>query len=123
MNIALWIVAGLLAVAMLMAGLVKLARPREELLDRMAFLENYTDGPIKVIGALEVLAAIGLILPGVTGIAPVLVPLAAIGLALIQVGAVVVHARRSETQQLVMNLVFMAMAAFVAWGRLGEYSL
>jgi hypothetical protein len=46
----------------------------------MTFMEDFTDGPIKAIGALEGLAAVGLILPGITGIAPVLVPLAAIGL-------------------------------------------
>lgn len=50
-------------------------------------------------------------------------PLAAIGIALIQAGAVVVHARRSETKQLIMNLVFIAMAAFIAWGRMGDYPL
>jgi hypothetical protein len=63
---------------MLMAGFMKLANPREELINKMTFMEDFTDGPIKAIGALEVLAAVGLILPGITGIAPVLVPLAAI---------------------------------------------
>ena len=123
MDIALWIVQGLLAAFMLMAGVAKLTKPREELLDRMAFVEDFTDGPIKTIGALEAFAAIGLILPGVTGIAPVLVPFAAIGIALIQAGAVVVHVRRSETQQLVMNVVFIAVAVFIAWGRLADYPL
>jgi uncharacterized membrane protein YphA (DoxX/SURF4 family) len=123
MDIALWIVQGVLAAFMLMAGIMKLAKPREELVDKMAFAEDFSDGPIKAIGALEVLAAIGLILPGITGIAPVLVPLAAVGIALIQAGAVIVHARRSETKQLIMNLVFIAMAVFIAWGRLGDYAL
>ncbi len=123
MDIALWIVQGLLAAFMLMAGVAKLTKPREELLDRMAFVEDFTDGPIKTIGALEALAAIGLILPGVTGIAPVLVPFAAIGIALIQTGAVIVHTRRSEAQQLVMNFVFIAAAVFIAWGRLTDYPL
>ena len=108
---------------MLMVGLVKLTKPREELVDKMAFMEDFTDGPIKAIGALEVLAAVGLILPGITGIAPVLVPLAAIGITLIQTGAVIVHARRSETKQLIMNLVIIAMAVFIAWGRIGDYAL
>jgi hypothetical protein len=89
----------------------------------MAFMEDFTDGPIKAIGALEVLAAVGLILPGITGIAPVLVPLAGIGIALIQTGAVIVHSRRSETKRLIMNLVFIAMAVFIAWGRMGDYPL
>jgi uncharacterized membrane protein YphA (DoxX/SURF4 family) len=59
----------------------------------MAFMEDFTDGPIKAIGALEVLAAVGSILPGITVIAPGLVPLAAIGIALIQiVGSSFTHA-------------------------------
>jgi hypothetical protein len=89
----------------------------------MAFIEDFTDGPIKAIGALEVLAAVGLILPGITGIAPGLVPLAATGIALVQTGAVIVHARRSETKPLIMNLVIIAMAVFIAWGRIGDYPL
>ena len=123
MSVVLWVVQGLLAGLMLMVGIAKLTQPREKMLERMAFVEDFTDGPIRTIGALEVLAAIGLILPGITGIAPILVPLAAVGIALIQVGAVVVHVRRSETQQLGMNLALVAMAAFIAWGRFGDYPL
>ena len=123
MNVALWIVQGLLAVLLLMAGVGKLTQPREKILARMAWVEDFTDGPLKTIGALEVLAALGLILPGVTGIAPVLVPLAATGTILIQIGAVVVHTRRSEIPNIAANLVLIAMAAFVAWGRLGDYTL
>jgi hypothetical protein len=89
----------------------------------MSFMEDFTDGPIKAVGVLEVLAAVGLILPGITGIAPGLVPLAAIGIALIQTGAVIVHSRRSEAKQLIMNLVIIAMAVFIAWGRMGDYPL
>ena len=121
MDIALWVVQALLAAFMLFAGVLKIAKPREELLERMTFMEDFSDGPIKIIGVLEVLAAIGLILPGITGIAPILVPLAAIGVVLIQAGAVIVHLRRSEP--IVMNVVFIAMAAFVAWGRFGDYPL
>jgi hypothetical protein len=69
------------------------------------------------IGALEVLGAVGLILPAVLDIAPVLVPLAAVGLALIMVGAAVTRLRRHETKLLVADLVHLALAVFVAWGR------
>ncbi|MCB0922437.1 MAG: DoxX family protein, partial [Actinobacteria bacterium] len=55
-------------------------------------------------------------------IAPILVPLAAVGLALTQAGAVVVHARRGETANIVVNIVLLAMALFVAWGRFGPYA-
>ena len=123
MNVALWMVQGLLAVLLLMAGVAKLTQPREKMLARAAWVEDFTDGPLKTIGGLEVLAAIGLILPGVTGIAPVLVPIAASGIILLLIGAVVVHTRRSEISNIAANLVIIAMAAFVAWERLGDYAL
>lgn len=123
MNVALWVAQGVLAAAFLLAGAMKLTRPREKLLENMAWVEDFTEGPLKTIGALEILAGVGLIVPGLTGIAPVLVPLAAVGIILIQAGAAVVHARRSETKQIVENLVFIAVAAFIAWGRFGDYPL
>jgi hypothetical protein len=122
MNIALWIVAGLLAVAFLGAGVTKLTQPKAKLADRMAWVEDFSPGTVKLIGGLEILAAIGLILPALTGIAPILVPLAATGLAVIMALAVITHVRRHEPQVIVFNLVLLALAAFVAWGRFGPYS-
>lgn len=123
MNAALWIVQGLVAVAMLAAGGMKLARPREELAERTPYVEDFTDGQIRAIGVLEVLAAVGLVLPGVTGIAPILVPMAASGVVLLMIGAIVVHVRRREYQAIAPNIVILALAAFVAWGRFGDYPL
>lgn len=71
---------------------------------------------------LEVPAGIGLILPALLDIAPIVVPLAATGLVLMMIGAIVVHVRRKEMQMLVPNLVLLLMAAFVAWGRFGPYA-
>ena len=122
MNIALWIAAGLLAVAFLAAGVAKLVQPREKLATNMGWVEDFSDGPVQLIGLLEVLRAIGLILPAITKIAPILVPLAATGLALIMVGAIVVHARRGEKQAIPINIVLLALAVFVAWGRFGAYA-
>lgn len=76
---------------------------------------------MKLIGGLEFLAALGLILPAVTGIATVLTPLAATGLALIMIGAIVVHLRRNEVQGAVLNVVLLILSALVAWGRFGPY--
>ena len=70
---------------------------------------------VKAIGTLEILGALGLILPAVTGILPVLVPLAALGLAVTMIGAVIVHLRRREP--FIPPLVLLALAAFVAIGR------
>lgn len=123
MNIALWIIAGLLAVAFLANGAMKLIQPKEKLVaSGMGALEDFSAGAVKAIGALEVLAAVGLILPAVLDIAPVLVPLAAVGVVLLMVGAIITHLRRHETQGLVLPLVLLALAVFVAWGRFGPQS-
>jgi hypothetical protein len=123
MNVVLWIVAGVLAVAFLASGLMKLAQPKKKIVDSgMGWAEDFSDGAVKGIGALEVLGALGLILPAVFDIATVLVPIAATGLALIMLGAAVTHARRKENQMIVINVVLLVLAAFVAWGRFGEWS-
>ena len=123
MNVALWIIAGLLAVAFLAAGAMKVVRTKEQLAEAgMAWVEDFSPGTVKLIGALEILAAIGLILPAVLDIAPVLVPLAALGLVLVMIGAIVTHARRRENPMVVVNLVLLVLAAVVVWGRFGSYS-
>ena len=118
MNTALWIVQGLLAAMFAMAGLMKVMKPKEELRAQMGFVEDFSEGQVKGIGMLEVLAAIGLIVPGLTGILPVLTPLAAVGLVLTMIGAALTHMRRGgESQMIMVNLVLLALAAFVAYGR------
>ncbi|ALG83653.1 DoxX family protein [Gordonia phthalatica] len=124
MNIALWIVAGVLAALFLMVGAAKAVKSKEQFLadPRMAWAENYPAGLITFIGVAEVLGAAGLILPGAFGIATPLVGIATIALAITMVGAIVVHVRRSEWQSVVMNAVLLALLVFVAVGRLGAYS-
>lgn len=123
MNVVLWIIAILLAGAFLAAGLMKLLQPKSKLISSgLGWAEDYSDGTIKLIGALELLAAIGLVLPAIVDIAPILVPLAATGLAIIMVGAIVVHARRKENPQILANVALLVLAAVVAWGRFGPYS-
>ena len=123
MNVVLWIIAVILAVAFLASGAMKLVKSKEQLVEAdQGWAGDFSPGLIKTIGALEVLAAIGLILPALLDIAPVLVPLAALGLVMVMAGAVVTHARRQETQMIVVNLVLLVLAAVVAWGRFGPYS-
>ena len=124
MNIVLWVVAGVLALVFLAAGAMKLTQSKEKLAanPNMAWTEQFSPGMIKLIGLLEVLAAIGLILPVVLGIAPVFVPLAAVGLVLLMIGAAITLARRKENQAVAMNVVLLILAAVVAWGRFGPYS-
>jgi uncharacterized membrane protein YphA (DoxX/SURF4 family) len=122
MSVALWIIAGLLAVAFLASGAVKLIQPREKLASSYGWVEDFSAGAVKAIGTLEVLAAVGLILPAALGIAPVLVPLAAIGLVVLMAGAIITHLRRHEAQPIVVNLALIALAVLVAWGRFGPRS-
>lgn len=120
MNIALWIVAGLLAAAFLAAGLMKMTSPKAKLEPNMPWVGDFTDGQVKLIGLTEVLAAVGLILPAALDIVPILVPLAAVGLVITMVLAAVVHMRRNDpAQALVVNAVLGALALFVAIGRFG----
>src|SRR5271169_5038022 len=101
MNSALWIVAIVLAASFTGSGLMKLAVPKDKLVKAgQGWAQDFSPNTIRLIGLVEVLGAAGLILPAVTHIAPILVPLAAIGLALVMVGAAVVHARRNEAMNI-----------------------
>jgi uncharacterized membrane protein YphA (DoxX/SURF4 family) len=123
MNLALWIVAIVLAAGFAASGLMKLLVPKEKLVNvGQGWAQDFSATSIRLIGVAEVLGAAGLILPAVTHIAPILVPLAAIGLVLVMLGAAVVHARRKETMNIAVNVVLLALAVFVAWGRLGPYA-
>jgi hypothetical protein len=122
MNVALWIVAGLLAAASLGSGATKLIQPKEKLASRYGWVEEFSAGHVKAIGTLEVLAAVGLILPAALDIAPVLVPLAAVGLLLLFGGAVITHLRRHEAQVIASPMAQLALAVLVVWGRFGPYS-
>jgi uncharacterized membrane protein YphA (DoxX/SURF4 family) len=124
MNVALWILAGLLAAAFAAAGAMKLAQPKAKLAaSGMAWTEDYSDGAVKGIGALEVAGALGLILPAALGVATVLTPLAAVGLALVMAGAVLVHLRRKESSAVGAPLVLGVLALVLAVLRFGPYSL
>ncbi len=124
MNVVLWILAGLLAAAFLFAGLGKVTQPKEKLATQgnMAWTEDFSQGPIKLIGVLEILAAIALVVPPLVDVATWLTPLAALGLVALMVGAAVTHLRRGETQNVVVNVVILVLAAIVAWGRFGPYA-
>ncbi len=123
MNVALWIVQGILAAVFLLAGTMKLTQSHSKLAEQMGWPGDFSPSTVKLIGGLELLGAVGLILPALTSIAPILTPIAAVGLAVIQALAVVVHLRRKETQNLIGNFIFIAGLVFVAWGRFGVYSL
>jgi hypothetical protein len=122
MNIALWVAQILLALAFGTAGVMKTTQPRDTLEGKLPWVKDFSTDTVRFIGSVELLAAIGLILPALTGIATFLTPLAATGLAILQALAVVTHIRRREPGAVAFNLVLMALALFVAWGRFGPYA-
>ncbi|MCG5434593.1 DoxX family protein [Micromonospora foliorum] len=121
MNLALWIAAGLLAAVALTGGITKTFVPKQKLAGTNGggWTGDACVGFVKTLGVLELLAAVGLILPGVLDIAPVLVAVTAICWILLMVGAASTHLRYGEAKFVGLNLVYLALAAFVAWGRLG----
>ncbi|MFZ0159896.1 MAG: DoxX family protein [Kineosporiaceae bacterium] len=124
MNVVVWIVTVLLTLAFLGAGSMKITGKREQLLERMPWVADFTQTQVKGIGTVEVLGALGLVLPAITGIAPVLVPLAATGLTITMVIAAVVHLRRGDgAAAAIPSIVLGLLSAFVAWARFGPYPL
>ena len=117
MNIVLWICAGLLAAMFLMAGVMKVAMPKEKLLPTMKWAETWSVPQLRALGTFEVLGAIGLILPRALSITPVLTPLAAVGCAIVMAGAVVTHIRMKDYKGTGMPLVLLVLAIVVAAGR------
>ena len=117
MNIALWIIQILLALVYVAAGVLKttsVAKVREQ----MPWAKKHSDNFVRFVGASELLGAIGLILPMLTGILPWLTPVAAIGLVLVQILAIFSeHLPGKEYKTIPMNAVLALLAAFVAYGR------
>jgi uncharacterized membrane protein YphA (DoxX/SURF4 family) len=117
MNTAIWIAQILLVLVFAGSGLSKLLQPYEKVAAQMAYVNDFTPGSIRAIGSLEFLGAIGTLLPAWTGILPWLTPLAAFGLAVNMGGAISTHLRRKEYMMIVVNLVLLALAGFVVYGR------
>jgi uncharacterized membrane protein YphA (DoxX/SURF4 family) len=110
-----WIAQILLALAFLLAGGMKVFTPKEKLMARMA--EGFSLSFFRVLGVVEILGAIGIILPALTGILPWLTPLAALGFVLTMIGAVIVHLRQREYGPMLVNLLLLTLAVFVIYGR------
>jgi uncharacterized membrane protein YphA (DoxX/SURF4 family) len=118
MKTALWVAQILLALVFAGSGISKLVQPYEKLAAQMGYVNDYTPGAIRAIGTLEVLGALGVILPALTGILPWLSPLAAGCLAVNMGGATSTHLRRKEVPMMIFNLVLIVLAMFVVYGRL-----
>ena len=124
MNTMLWILTGVLAAAMLAAGLMKLLRPRRALVESgMGWAEDFSDSQVNAIATLEVAGALGLVLPALLDVAGFLVPLAALGIAALMIGAMVIHVRRQEYAMMAGPAAFAAVGLLVAASRWGSYPL
>ena len=119
LDIALWICQALLALIIGPAGVMKLVFPREELAKKrqQEYAAEIPPTRLKLIGLAEVAGALGVVLPWLTGIMPILTPIAAVGLAIIMAGAVATRLRRKEPA--IVPIVLVVMALFVAVGRFG----
>jgi uncharacterized membrane protein YphA (DoxX/SURF4 family) len=117
MSIVLWILQFVLAITFVLTGLVKVLQPYEVLADRMAWVQDYSPGLVRGIGALEILGGIGLVLPALLGVLPILTPLAAAGLAVIMALAVLHHLRSHERGQVLFTAALLILLVIVAWGR------
>lgn len=116
MQIAYWVVAGLLALIYLGTGGMKLFRTPAKLAESgLAWAADFPTWAVRSIGLLEVLGAAGLVLPALTAIASVLSPVAAVGLGVIQIGAVITHIVRGEAKVIPVNLLLLAGAVAAAW--------
>ncbi|MGI5380540.1 DoxX family protein [Streptomyces sp. CA-251387] len=114
MSIVYWIVAGLLALCYCYAGTLKVIRSRDQLRPMMTWVDRVPLPALRALGTLEILGAIGLVLPPLTGIAPSLAPAAAIGFVLLQIGAIAMHLT-GEDRRIALNLGLTATAAVTVW--------
>jgi uncharacterized membrane protein YphA (DoxX/SURF4 family) len=117
MNIALWILQALLALLFLAAGIPKMTMPIPQLAKRVAWAGQIAPWLVRFIGVSEVLGAIGLILPTLTGIAPWLTIAAAIGIVLAMLSASVFHVYRAELARLAPPVALLLLALVIAYGR------
>ncbi len=119
MGTALWVVQGVLAIAFVIAGGMKALKSHDALKadPHMGWSNDFSAGFIQFLGLAEIAGGIGMVVPGLTGIAPVLTPVAGACLAIIMLGAAATHVRRSEIGMVFPTLMLGAMAAFVAYGR------
>ncbi|MCB0278911.1 MAG: DoxX family protein [Calditrichaeota bacterium] len=121
MKKVVWALQIILALLFLAFGSGKLMNDKAAMIESGgAWAEDFTETELKIIGGLEILGAIGLIVPAATGIMAILTPLAACGLALTMIGAAATHINRGEMEWLPVNIVIFLLAAFVAWKKFTE---
>jgi DoxX-like family len=122
MNGVLWIASGVLAAVFFGVGIMKL-QPKEKLVaSGLHALEAFSPIAIKGLAVAEILGALGLVLPALFDVATILVPVSAVCLAIVLVGATVAHVRLKDYRGAIVPVVLALLAVFVAWGRFGPYA-
>jgi len=117
LNISLWVAQVLIALMFLMTGTMKTTQPIEELSKSMSWVNDFSSGMVRFIGASELLGGIGLLLPSLLRIRPFLTPLAALGLFMVMVFAFIYHVNKGEYELLPINSILGTIALFIVWGR------
>jgi len=117
MNIGLWAAQGVLGAVFLLSSSMKLMMPVEQLQAQMGWVGGTLGPLVRFIGAVELVGALGVILPAATRIKPWLTPLAALGFFVLMILASLTHVARGELGMLPVTFVIGGLAAFVAWGR------
>jgi uncharacterized membrane protein YphA (DoxX/SURF4 family) len=118
MNTVLWAGQIILALVFAASGTMKISWDKARLIaSGQTGVQPFPALVIKAVAACELLAVIGLIVPRATGIAPVLTPLAATGLALVMVGAIASHLHLREARNVAITTTLLAICILVAWGR------
>jgi hypothetical protein len=124
MDTTLWIAAGLLALVALTGGFTKTFIPKEKLEhhEGAAWTRDFSPGFVRTLGVLELLAAIGLILPAAVEVAPVMVPVTAVCWVALMVGAMITHGRLGQFKLVMVNVAYLVLAVSIAVGRFGPES-
>ncbi|HYG92789.1 MAG TPA: DoxX family protein [Nocardioides sp.] len=124
MNVTLWIAASLLALVALAGGITKTFIPKAKLEqhDGAAWTRQFSPGFVKTLGVIELLAAVGLILPALVDVAPVMVPITAVCWVALMIGAMITHGRLGQVKLVLVNVVYVVLAVFIAVGRFGPES-
>lgn len=117
MNIIIWIIQGFLSITFLIVGLMKMTLPKDKLKEKIGgWVDDFKESQLKLIGLVEILGALGLILPMIFNILPILTPIAACGLVFAMIGGAYTHLKRKES--IITNVVLLLLAVFVIIGRL-----
>lgn len=117
MNTTLWIIQILLGTLFLTSGSIKLVIPKKKLAKVFDWVDDFSQEKIKIISAFEIFGALGLFLPGVFPIYGVIIPLSAMGLAIIMILAALTHYNRGEKSEMIVNIVVAILLSLIIIGR------